>query len=1602
MMSEDNIIEHNFKAAPLRNIWLSLIPKLERNRLYENAGAELPNNLVSTSIFALDFWTTLTKNERSVPTKDGKIEILPERAWFGIRSLLKGGLLGDEKSIFQRGDCAQLEQAKNNDHQIPRKWTSNYFSDEELILLLSIHELYEKWKKRKNMYDDLDIVKTALKYWDGTTARNRQKILPDIEENAQKVGMSLDDVIQQGMSFGNERFQFKTAFRKTYKNSTNEQQKRVLTWLKKWEKQVHKSTRVGSSKQGYTVWKQRLSHKGSEGGGRIFFSVHEDPLMNKGKVHLQIYDFTFVHDYQDKIIQKTLDLEPEPNSENWNEMNLQIDKGPARSTPGSGPTKPLPGPITIEALEHLDDSSNISLDIEQKRAIARSQPLLIDGLAGTGKTAVLSKRGAFRAGYEQNDDLEILVSSSKAHVSKRLIHDIETTIDDTEWKGINKKRKFNFTINGFERNTGSSCREVNLTNFSKSIPQSGFDEIILDECQDLTHLEFKLLSRLCIGHDPRRLTIAGDPLQTLNPTGFDWGRISAMFIDAGVDKEKVDTTEFHRNYRSQKHIVKLANAIQNHRANLFPMEKHTVMIPDRDAERLPNLLQIDTEDGNNALERVILNAEANEIAIICWAPDDASVKRLLAGDDSDDLLSKIWQKIENKDEDEHFRTKIGIHSSSSIKGAEHKNVLLYKFASNPEAHKLLQSLQTGIGQLKPAEAGQKITISFAYSMLYVAITRALDNIYFVEDKLGYEFWKKLKISEDGDANENFLKPLESSHATRFLNDLGEVNEKVRYKTFRDRIHYWETEGDITSLQTAIRLGDDLMKLGDQRVNKKDVSKLRGELCLRESKETTDRDIVRDKLLKAIALFEEAGEVHRVAPTKFENEDWGGCLTTVSNSTDRFLQFISYYCRMKIGDLESDFEGQGDSSQTIVEHLKVGLPENNPEHWTSIDLERPYNELKKKVYNYLSDNKQYEILYHEIDFFGVVNVFMALPITTEHDKLIKLFERQDYAYEFNKNLTGEISDKYTRCLVKDMENEQDYEERINWLLSRAKRQGLDESTKSKILKLCTEVRIELLEKSEKVSSPAKNVFDGKRSLHRGLKKPLHRKTTVTIQLNGFHHLYQIKLLIDEIEFVQKFGRRPLKLIQAIEDIDEEDITSAMKFLYDSRVVNKKSSGSIICEHLDWIDDETIDRLVKSLFEERTELVDHLLFSQFLQYSNVMDKSVLPLYENILKLLMGDLQPKSSEISDTDLYEIKKIFKDICEHISSKGSGAMATEMSYISEYINMAASDDTRINIDPETMRQLQESKIPFDNQTTSVLHILSFENDNKILIKENISEGIQSQSISKIEQYIELLNQSKLEVHQNKSEMIQKLIPINPDEIISELKQSETLIEFYSKLNKVIENGDGTTEEIIRLRLFIDVFNNVEGNLDDLESELGYSSWKILCKNEKRDTYDMLNELYSQINNSVNLLTVCTPILPLTCLVKKFRAGDDNLDKTYATNFINDGIDNWVKKRSGMILSRYRVGSGRAKKAMTMSEKERSQLRKLGDIEGSKFQKMFIDNMVTYLVILLNECNTNQINNILSELSIPKTGNKSEKIKKVLEDCGYGGLNEILEKIISL
>ena len=153
----DIVESHKVIFSPLRMLFLSLIPQEERELLFPNANQKFTRELVTTSVFTKAFWPSLNANMRASLSSD--------RAWFGIRSLMNGGLLGERVDLFNATHFRQL--GDSGGLQIPRSQSREYFSSGELTDLIEIQNRYQQWKRRNNRYDELDIVKEAMRHYAG-------------------------------------------------------------------------------------------------------------------------------------------------------------------------------------------------------------------------------------------------------------------------------------------------------------------------------------------------------------------------------------------------------------------------------------------------------------------------------------------------------------------------------------------------------------------------------------------------------------------------------------------------------------------------------------------------------------------------------------------------------------------------------------------------------------------------------------------------------------------------------------------------------------------------------------------------------------------------------------------------------------------------------------------------------------------------------------------------------------------------------------------------------------------------------------------------------------------------------------------------------------------------------------------------------------------------------------------------------------------------------------------------------------------------------------------------------------------------------------------
>jgi len=897
----------------LKTLWLSNIPVSERRERFPDALEQIPPRLVTTSIFCNVFFPKLTATIRG--NLDG------ERAWFGIRSILKGGTLAvSHDDNYNKKDLAQLGVEKDK-IQIPAKHTKKYFADSELQNLLEISTEYKKWLQKHGYYDDIDLVLRAAKHLDGAKARDQEVKNKRFEEmlvnqkNSQRKAM-------KSIQFNDKRVLFKKPAQKELKKlQKNEGDREVLhKWLarnileknpfNKFEVAKIPNRLVDYTEAGVPIHKSNITS-----GGRIYWT----PLNRNGKdCTIVIYDFCMSKEKGDPRLKKILNNykfsnEDEDEDEDETDQAVPVDFS-IDQTPCEGPTKPWPNAdkITLEVLGQILDDSNIQLDELQELAILSNQPLLIDGLAGTGKTSVLSYRGVVRCASSP-PGTTVLVTASKDHVVQK----ISEAMHEIKERGTYGKEHFEMNYKLGPGIFSEQHPSMDIEKFYQSIPEIGFDEIILDECQDITAIEFEMLKRLLIGHNSRRLVFAGDPLQTLNPTGFNWNRIKAMFIENGVSISDVKIQKFYNNYRSQAKIVEFANAIQQKRSKTLGDKDETAMNPMRGGTDYIRLIKYDLSIDNhmNAISEVIENSGESKAIIITPSPDDAGIQSLLSGEETpsqlrDPVMAFVWEKKQQQAREQNktlsiseFREVLYLHSASSVKGDEYPVVILYRFASNKSARNALSSLLEKWDEITAIQKEDEIKIRFEFSKLYVALTRALQRIYLIEDQEGFTFWKDLKLySSDEKAIpvntyidfEGYIDPISAMSD----GDLQPESEASMANYESERNKFRKDPSNIIALQLAIGLGKRILHKFPK--SQKELWDLQGEWAWHQSRMPGRSPKEKSNLEKAaLDFFTKAGKYDKAGPIYYGGKNYTKCLETIQDTDDEFYEFIRMICKISL-------------------------------------------------------------------------------------------------------------------------------------------------------------------------------------------------------------------------------------------------------------------------------------------------------------------------------------------------------------------------------------------------------------------------------------------------------------------------------------------------------------------------------------------------------------------------------------------------------------------------------------------------------------------------------------------------------------------------------
>ena len=275
----------------------------------------------------------------------------------------------------------------------------------------------------------------------------------------------------------------------------------------------------------------------------------------------------------------------------------------------------------------------------------------------------------------------------------------------------------------------------------KNLIQPSYPAIFCDEAQDFTRIELEVLLRLSIfsdrklaSHEINRVpfAFAGDPFQTLNPTGFRWAAIKVAYVLKFI--RALDTTsgtnpvlnykELCFNYRSASNIVRLCNTIQGLRAALFG-------IPD--IEPQDTWLHQDFSPLPVWFERgatgVMDNLKEQTDLIIIVPCDEGSEKEFV---DADEFLKEA---VDRDDED----VPQNVLSPSRAKGLEFNRVVLYGFGENAP-----DGLLDHLSDPDPFDQDPDSALPLEYfiNRLYVAASRPKRRLFVIDSQQGLDnLWK---------------------------------------------------------------------------------------------------------------------------------------------------------------------------------------------------------------------------------------------------------------------------------------------------------------------------------------------------------------------------------------------------------------------------------------------------------------------------------------------------------------------------------------------------------------------------------------------------------------------------------------------------------------------------------------------------------------------------------------------------------------------------------------------------------------------------------------------------------------------------------------------
>lgn len=306
-----------------------------------------------------------------------------------------------------------------------------------------------------------------------------------------------------------------------------------------------------------------------------------------------------------------------------------------------------------------------------------------------------------------------------------------------------------------------------------------YDYVVIDEVQDITAIQlYLILSSIKKGGS---FLLCGDANQIVHPNFFSWAKIKTLFHDQEQLHQGQEITHIlQHNYRNAQRVTELSNRIlllKNARFGSIDKESHYLVESNADItggvfflQNQPQILQ----------ELDKKTAISTQFAVVVMHEDQKKAAERL------------------------FKTPL-IFSIQEAKGLEYQNIILYNFVSQAAQHFnsicqgiQLEDLQKDFEYARNKDKTDKSLeiYKFYINALYVGLTRAMQNLYWIEQEHQHEIFNLLGLDHAAEhldlaQQDSSLQDWQREAKKLELQGKTEQAQRIRTEILKEELPTWQ-------------------------------------------------------------------------------------------------------------------------------------------------------------------------------------------------------------------------------------------------------------------------------------------------------------------------------------------------------------------------------------------------------------------------------------------------------------------------------------------------------------------------------------------------------------------------------------------------------------------------------------------------------------------------------------------------------------------------------------------------------------------------------------------------------------------------------------------